>query len=114
MRILLDHNIPESLRHLIIGHEVHTARYLGWDTLHNGELLLRTVASGYDVFVTADQSIQYQHNLPAIRLRVISLTTNHRPSIEREMEAVNTAIANCRPGEALTVSIPDLRRQRTQ
>ena len=114
MRILLDHNIPESLRHLITGHEVHTARYLGWDTLRNGELLLRTAASGYDVFVTADQSIQYQHNLPAIGLRVISLTTNHRPSVEREMEAVNTAIANCRQGEALTVSIPDLRRQSGQ
>ncbi len=25
MRILLDHNIPESLRNLITDHEVHTA-----------------------------------------------------------------------------------------
>ena len=112
MRILLDHNIPESLRHLITDHEVHTARYLGWDTLRNGELLRRTAASGYDILLTADQSIPSQHNLPAIGLRVITLTTNHRPSIEREMEAVNAAIENCRPGEALTVSIPDLRRQR--
>ena len=112
MRVLLDHNVPESLRHLITDHEVHTARYLGWDTLRNGELLRRTTASGYDIFVTADQNIQYQHNLPAIGLKVISLTTNHRPSIERGMEAVNVAIANCRAGEALTVSIPDLRRQR--
>ena len=37
MRILLDHNVPESLRHLITAHEVHTAHYLGWDTLRNGE-----------------------------------------------------------------------------
>lgn len=111
MRILLDHNIPESLRRLINDHEVHTARYLGWDTLRNGELLRRTAASGYDIFVTADQSIQYQHNLPAIGLRVISLTTNHRPSIEREIAAVEYAIANCRLGEASLVSIPDLRRQ---
>ena len=111
MRILLDHNIPESLRHLIADHEVHTARYLGWDTLRNGELLRRTAASGYDIFVTADQGIQYQHNLPAIGLRVISLMTNHRPSIEREIAAVNAAIANRRPGEALTGAIPDLRGQ---
>ncbi len=112
MRILLDHNIPESLRHLITDHEVHTAHYLGWDTLRNGELLRRTAESDYDIFLTADQSIQYQHNLPAIGLRVIALTTNHRPSIEREIEAVNTAIATCRAGEAATVSIPDLRGQR--
>ena len=111
MRILLDHNIPESLRHLITSHEVHTVRYLGWDTLRNGELLRRTAESGYDIFLTADQSFQHQHNLPAIGLRVIALTTNHRPSIEREIEALNAAISNCRPGEALTVSIPDLRRQ---
>ena len=114
MRILLDHNIPGSLRRLITDHEVHTARYLVWDTLRNGELLRRTAMSGYDIFVTADQSIQYQHNLPAIGLGVIVLTTNHRPSIEREIAAVKAAIANCRPGEALTVSIPDLRRQRRQ
>ena len=111
MRILLDHNVPESLRRLITGHEVHTARYLGWDTLRNGELLRRTAASDYDIFLTSNQGIQYQHNLPAIGLRVITLTTNHRPSIERELEAVKAAIANCRPGEALTVSIPDLRRR---
>ena len=112
MRILLDHNIPESLRRLITDHEVHTARYLGWDTLRNGELLRRTAESGYDLFITADQSIPYQHNLPAIGLRVIALTTNHRPSIEREIEAINVAIANCRLGEVVAVSIPDLRRQR--
>ena len=46
MRILLDHNVPESLRHLITDHEVHTAHYLGWDTLRNGELLRRTAAFG--------------------------------------------------------------------
>ena len=48
MRILLDHNIPESLRHLITDHEVHTAHYLGWDTLRNGELLRRTAESARD------------------------------------------------------------------
>ena len=111
MRILLDHNIPESLRHLITDHEVHTAHCLGWDTLRNGELLRRTAESDYDIFLAADQGIQYQHNLPAIGLRVISLTTNHRPSIERKRDAVNAAIVACRPGEALTVSIPDLRGQ---
>ena len=111
MRILLDHNVPESLRHLIADHEVHTARYLGWDTLRNGELLRRTAKSGCDIFLTSDQGIQYQHNLPAIELRVITLTTNHRPSIEREIDVVKAAVATCRPGEALTVSIPDLRRQ---
>ncbi len=111
MRILLDHNVPESLRHLITDHEVHTARYLGWDTLRNGELLRRTAVSGYDIFVTGDQGIQYQHNLPTIGLRVISLTTNHRPSIERDIAAVKASIANCRPGEVLPVSTPDLRRQ---
>ena len=111
MRIMLDHNVPENIRHLIQGHEVHTARYAGWDTLHNGDLLRRTANAGYDLFITADQNIQYQNYLPALGIRMITLTTNHRESIERKMNEIREAIAVSVPGQNAVVSIPDVRKE---
>jgi len=41
---LLDHNVPKRLRQFLSGHDVRTAREMGWQDLENGELM--TVAEG--------------------------------------------------------------------
>jgi hypothetical protein len=72
MRILLDESLPRRLRHSFPGHEVVTVAEAGWSGIRNGELLL-LAASRFDLFVTADQNIQFQQNLSTLPLTVAVL-----------------------------------------
>jgi hypothetical protein len=91
MRVLLDESLPHELRTEITGHDVHVVRDFGWSGLKNGELLKRS-AGRIDVFLTADQNLQYQQNLRNLPVAVIVLIakTNRiqdvRPLIPRLLE----------------------------
>ena len=73
MRILLDESLPAELQAELPGHEVRTVRDMGWSGLKNGELLARS-ANQFDVFLTADQNLQYQQNLLTLPVAVVVLT----------------------------------------
>ena len=72
MRILLDESLPRRLRSSFSGHEVVTVVEAGWSGVENGELL-HLAAAHFDVFVTADQNLQYQQNLNALPITVAVL-----------------------------------------
>ena len=72
MRILLDESLPWELKGELPGHDVSTVQEMGWSRMKNGDLLVRG-AGQFDVFVTADQNLQYQQNLSALPLAVIVL-----------------------------------------
>jgi len=72
MRILLDESLPRRLSRELAGHSVRTVSEVGWSSVENGELL-RRAAGKFDVFVTADQNLQFQQNLGALPLTVITL-----------------------------------------
>ena len=72
MRILLDESLPRRLRSTLPGHSVSTVTQRGWSGTENGELL-RIAAQEFDVFLTADQNLEYQQNLQALPLAVIVL-----------------------------------------
>jgi predicted nuclease of predicted toxin-antitoxin system len=72
MRILLDESLPAELRPELPSHEVRTVQELGWSGLKNGELLARS-AGRFDVFLTADQNLQYQQNLSALPVAIVVL-----------------------------------------
>ena len=72
MRILLDESLPRRLRGELPGHSVSTVTQCGWSGLENGALL-RVAANDFDVFLTADQNLEYQQNLRALPLAVIVL-----------------------------------------
>ena len=59
MRILLDESLPRRLARLIPDHEVRTVRQMGWAGRRNG-LLLRLAAREFDVFLTADQNVEFR------------------------------------------------------
>jgi predicted nuclease of predicted toxin-antitoxin system len=62
MRILLDECVDWRLARDVVGHDVRTARQMGWTTIKNSELL--ALASGqFDVFVTVDRNLSFQQNL---------------------------------------------------
>lgn len=72
MRLLFDEGTPWPLRHYLPGHEVFTAKYMGWDGKNNGELLA-LARDEFDVLVTVDQSMPYQQNLDAGDVGVVVL-----------------------------------------
>ena len=72
MRVFVDECIDWRLARYIVGHEVKTARQMGWSTLENGELLA-LAAKEFDVFVTVDRNLSFQQHLPAFTIAVIVL-----------------------------------------
>ncbi|MGE0863871.1 MAG: DUF5615 family PIN-like protein [Vicinamibacterales bacterium] len=83
MRILLDESLPRPLGLTLIGHEVSTARDESWTSLTNGALLQRASAT-FDVLLTADQNIEFQHNLATLPLAIVVLIaeSNRLESLE--------------------------------
>lgn len=78
MKVLIDECIDWRLSREIVGHEVKTARQMGWSTIKNGELLA-LAAKQFDVFVTVDRNLGFQQNVPAFDIAVVVLRakSNH-------------------------------------
>jgi hypothetical protein len=72
MRILLDESLPRRIRVAFPGHDVRTVPEQGWSGIRNGKLL-QMAAEHFDLFVTADQNLQYQQNLRTLPLSVAVL-----------------------------------------
>jgi hypothetical protein len=72
VKVLVDECVDWRLSRDIVGHEVKTARQMGWSTIENGELLA-LAAKDFDVFVTVDRNLSFQQNLPAFTIAVIVL-----------------------------------------
>ncbi len=72
MRLYLDESVPENLRHFIQGHEVRTARFMGWKGRLDGEFL-PIAQYEFDAMLTCDRNIPYQQNLARLDIRIIIL-----------------------------------------
>jgi len=72
VRVLLDESLPRPLADLLAGHDTRTVAQVGWRGLENGALL-RQAAASFDVVLTADQSLEFQHNLKILPLAVVVL-----------------------------------------
>jgi hypothetical protein len=76
------------------------------DGLENGELIAAAERNGYQVLVTADQSIWYQQNNEKRTISLVVLSTNFWPAIRNHMSAISAAVARSRPGSYEEVDIP--------
>ena len=63
-----------NLAKFFVGHEVKTAAALGWESLENGSLLAEA-AKQFDVFITTDKKIRFEHNLDRLPIPVVELNT---------------------------------------
>jgi len=78
---------------------------MGWQGTKNGELL-RLAAAEFDVFVTADQNLQYQQNLSGVDIGIIVLVavTTRPADLIPIVPKVLHALETIRPGEAVRVA----------
>jgi hypothetical protein len=90
---------------LLRGHDCTTVQQRGWGGVKNGELL--DLAEGeFEMFITADQNIQYQQNLAGRHIPVLELSTNDLRRIRAGATAIQAAVVSIRPGEVRRVEIP--------
>ncbi len=68
VRILLDECVDWRLSRAIVGHEVKTARQMGWLAIKNGELLA-LAAEYFDIFVTVDRRSIFPTKYPRVANR---------------------------------------------
>lgn len=104
MRILLDESLPRRLARLIPNHGVRTVRQMGWAGKRNG-ILLRLAAQEFDVFLTADQNVEFQQNLREVRIAVIVLVaaTNRIESLRALVPDLLQGLSTAKPGQALRI-----------
>ena len=106
MRVLLNEQLPRQLSAELSDHEVRTVQQQRWAELGNGELLRQAEDSGFEVFLTADQNIQFQQNLARSRLQVIVLVapSNALEDLSPLVPAILRTMPDVRPGEVRRVS----------
>ena len=105
MRILFDQGTPAPLRDHLTGHSVDTAFERGWSNLHNGTLLDRAEADGYELLITTDQSLRHQQSLGHRRLGVLVLLAASWPRIRLQVDDIRVAVGRTRPGTFVEVAV---------
>jgi hypothetical protein len=105
MLVLLDENLPHSLRLLIRGHDVRTVEYQGWKSFTNGDLLRVAEEAGFNVLLTADQSIQYQQNIQSRAIAIVILSSNEREIMAAHLADIVAAIESAKAGCFVTVNL---------
>lgn len=104
MRILLDDCLPADLARELTGHYVRTVTQAGWSGIENGELL-RLASGDYEVFLTIDQRLAQQQQIPPC-LAVITLeaVTNRIESLRPLVPAILKALNAVKMGRSVRIS----------
>ncbi len=92
MRVLLDEQLPRQLAPYLVGHDVRTVQQQGWAGLKNGELLRQAESVGFEILLTADQSLEFQQSLKSSRLFVVVLVAASN-ALEDLLPVVPAALA---------------------
>jgi hypothetical protein len=105
VRIFLDECVDWRLSREFLGHEVKTARQMGWSTIENGTLLA-LASEQFDVFVTIDQNLPYQQNLAAlpIAVAVLQARTSRLADLRLLVPSLLRVLESLRPGSAKIVT----------
>lgn len=104
MKQPLDESLPEPLKKELPGHDVEAVREAGWSGKSNGELLA-LASREFDIFITPDRNLRFQHNLRMITLGVIVLEcrSNRIEKILPLVPSLKQAVMKVRPGQVAHV-----------
>ena len=105
MRVLVDECVPLKLVRLLTGHTFATAQQKGWGGFKNGRLI-ELAGPGFDLFLTSDRNLQYQQNLKGRKIAVLLLSTNHWPTLKKQVPLVQAALDKILPDEFTRLEIP--------
>jgi hypothetical protein len=105
VRILLDESLPRPLVRLIPDHEVRTVTQMGWAGMRNGQLL-ELARREFDVFLTADQNLEFQQNVKDLRIALVVLVapTNRMESLRDLVPNLLRMLPMAKPGQVLRIA----------
>jgi hypothetical protein len=96
LKILMDENVPHSLRHHIPN--AVTAVFAGFAGLENGRLLDAAELAGFDVPITGDKTLHQEQSLKGRKIALISLSPVSWPVIEPHLHMIVAAVDRSAPG----------------
>ncbi len=104
MQVLLDECLPRKLKFSLSGYVVRTVPEMGWAGTKNGALL-RLAETQFEVFITADQNVEYQQNLQSAILGIVVLVApnNRLDTLEPLMVQVQQALQSIQPGTLIRI-----------
>jgi predicted nuclease of predicted toxin-antitoxin system len=104
VKVLLDECLDWRLARDIVGHEVKTARQMGWAAITNGDLL-KLASEHFDVFVTVDRNLAFQQNFALLQISVVVLQakTNRLADLRPLVPDLLTKIDGLRPGTVYVI-----------
>lgn len=104
MRVLLDECLPKKLKNDFPDYKIVTVPEVGWSGEKNGRLL-KLAESQFDIFITADQNLQYQHVLANrnIAIVVLSSNSNRYQDLKKLVPKIHKALKEAKIGKAITV-----------
>jgi predicted nuclease of predicted toxin-antitoxin system len=105
LRILLDENLDWRLVRDLPGHTVESVPRIGWAGLTNGQLFIQAEGR-FDLLITMDAGLPYQHNLRGYKIAVVILQarSNRLADTRPLMPKVLDLLENLESGKAVTVS----------
>ena len=111
MKLLLDECLPRPLGRLFPEHKCRTVQEMGWFGKSNGALLSLAEAQ-FDVFLTIDQGMEYEHDLTGRNIAVLLLTarSNQIEDLAPLVPAVLVALRGMRQGSFVQVPTPSAKR----
>ena len=109
MRVLLDECVDWRLLRDLHRHGVQTVKQLGWEHLHDGDLL-RQASSEFDVLITVDKALPHQQNIASIDIAVIVLRgrSTRLADLRELVDRVRDALASVRPHDVIVINWRDL------
>jgi predicted nuclease of predicted toxin-antitoxin system len=78
MKVLLDNNMPKTLRKLLKGHVVMYCFDIGWALVPDERLLPLAEANGYQVLITIDKKMRDQINHAKRKISLVVVENNSR------------------------------------
>jgi predicted nuclease of predicted toxin-antitoxin system len=104
LRVLLDENLPVSLRLWLPGLEVVTVEYAGWKGARKGELVRLAQAAEFAVLITADRALALAPRSWA-PLGCVHVTSNSAARLRAAVGRIEQACRTVLPGQVITVPI---------
>jgi len=104
VKVFLDECIDWRLSRDLVGHDVKTARQLGWTTIKNGELLTLAAAQ-FDAFVTVDRNLAFQQNVGTLDIAIVILCakSNRLGDLKPLVPALLQMLGAAKPGRIMRV-----------
>jgi predicted nuclease of predicted toxin-antitoxin system len=98
MKVLLDNNMPKTLRKLLKGHVVMHCFDIGWALVPDERLLPLAEANGYQVLITIDKKMRDQINHAKRKISLVVVENNSRKQTRLAYERILRAVEASTPG----------------